>query len=82
MVSSVAFVGAVNLGGRMEWPMRSSISVEGQSWGQGGKLYPVGRITSETRVVAFIECTGSVHVLCLTRVVIEFVSLSGLKWAR
>ena len=82
MVSSAAPVGAGNLGGRMGWPMRSSIFVEGQDWGQGGKPYLVGLVTAEVRAVACVGCTRYVHVLCLTLSVAEFVSLSGLKWAR
>jgi hypothetical protein len=82
MVSLAAPVGAGNLGGRMGWPMRSSIFVEGQGWGQGGKPYPMGLVTSKMRAVACVGCTRYVHVLCLTLVVDEFVHLSGLKWAR
>ncbi len=82
MVSSAAPVGAGILRGRMGWPMRSSLSVEGRGCGQREKLYPVGGVAAEIRVVACIKCTRYVHVLCLTLVVAEFVSLSGLKWAR
>jgi hypothetical protein len=82
MVSSVALVGASILGGRIGWPMPSARSVKGRGWGQGGKLYPVGGITIEIHEVACIERARYVHVMCLTQVVVVFVSLSGLKWNR
>ncbi len=59
--------------------MRSSISIEVRGWGQGRKVYPVGGVATKIRVVACIEYTRYVYVLCMTIVAVEFVSLSGLK---
>ena len=42
LVSSAAPVGVGILVGRIRWPMRSSRSVEGRGWDQGGKAISIG----------------------------------------